>query len=178
MSRSACPLQSHAQLLSFHGIPVLDFCQGQEGLWCLARRNPPTCGVSMPLAVHFNHLKEDHFHLSTADPSTGICPIFLCVNRSINEIHKPRALYSLEVFDWYYWYFLCWLSCLGSPDPTVLSLLLCASTLVPSYPVARCPDFCRSTVLSSPTCQVDLSGWHVQLTCPGWPVPVVLPPMS
>jgi hypothetical protein len=27
----------------------------------------------------------------------GVCSIFLHVNRSISEIHKPRAIFSLEI---------------------------------------------------------------------------------
>jgi hypothetical protein len=31
-------------------------------------------------------------------PCHGVCSIFLCVDRPINEIHKLRALFSTKVF--------------------------------------------------------------------------------
>ncbi len=31
--------------------------------------------------------------------SVGICSIFLRVDRSTNEMHKPRAFFAIDVFD-------------------------------------------------------------------------------
>jgi hypothetical protein len=41
--------------------------------------------------------------------SIGVCPIFRSVERSINELHRPRALFSIELFYKkyeviYFWY--------------------------------------------------------------------------
>jgi hypothetical protein len=43
---------------------------------------------------------------------SGVCSIFLRVDRYINEIHKPRGLHSIEVFYKkyvfiFFIYFLC-----------------------------------------------------------------------
>jgi hypothetical protein len=37
--------------------------------------------------------------LGTFPSSQGACSIFLSVDRSINEIRKAGALYSIEIFD-------------------------------------------------------------------------------
>jgi dimeric dUTPase (all-alpha-NTP-PPase superfamily) len=36
-------------------------------------------------------------NVATKEYKSGVCSIFLLVNRSINEMHKPRALFSIEV---------------------------------------------------------------------------------
>jgi hypothetical protein len=61
--------------------------------------------ISLDNTPSFFHDKTGSFSLY------GVCSIFLRVDRSINEIHKLRALFSTKVFYKkyvfiYYWHFL------------------------------------------------------------------------
>ncbi len=48
---------------------------------------------------HLGSLRLHLFHTSILDCEIGVCSIFLHVDRSINEIHKPRVLGTKEIFS-------------------------------------------------------------------------------